>query len=286
MSTTVLTTPDIQYPDDDELPMSDNTLPCQWIVTIHGNLAGEFRNDPQVFVAGNLLWYPVEGQPAIRTAPDILIAFGRPKGYRGSYKQWLEDGIAPQVVWEILSPGNRAAAMQEKFEFYERHGVEEYYCDDPDSNEISGWVRVGNRLQAISPMHGRVSPRLGIRFDASGDELVLYRPNGQRILTFEEVWEVWEEAEQQAEHERQDRQGALAQAEQEHRAHEETLAQAGRESQTRREAEQAAEPERRAKVQAELAAEKERRAREEAQRRADQLAERLRALGIDPEATA
>ena len=26
-----------------------------------------------------------------------MAAFGRPKGYRGSYKQWEEDGIAPQV---------------------------------------------------------------------------------------------------------------------------------------------------------------------------------------------
>lgn len=53
-----------------------------------------------------------------------MIAFGRPKGYRGSYQQWLEDNIPPQVVFEIWSPGNRPSNMARKFEFYARHGVE------------------------------------------------------------------------------------------------------------------------------------------------------------------
>ena len=65
-----------------------------------------------MFVAGDLLWYPVEGKPSIRTAPDVMVVFGRPKGDRGSYKQWEEDGIAPQVVFEVLSPGNRAGEME------------------------------------------------------------------------------------------------------------------------------------------------------------------------------
>jgi hypothetical protein len=36
----------------------------------------------------DLLWYPVRGQPRLRMAPDVLVALGRPKGYRGSYRQW------------------------------------------------------------------------------------------------------------------------------------------------------------------------------------------------------
>ncbi len=90
--------------------MSDNTLQFEWIVTIKEGLEAVFRNDPQVFVAGDLLWYPVQGNPKIRTAPDVLVAFGRPKGYRGSYRQWEEGGIAPHVVFEVLSPGNRPGA--------------------------------------------------------------------------------------------------------------------------------------------------------------------------------
>jgi Uma2 family endonuclease len=32
-----------------------------------------------------------------------MVVFGRSKGDRGSYQQWKEDNIPPQVVFEILS---------------------------------------------------------------------------------------------------------------------------------------------------------------------------------------
>ena len=60
--------------------MADNTLQFKWIVVIKEGLEALFRDDPDVFVAGNLLWYPVEGKPKIRLAPDAMVAFGRPKG--------------------------------------------------------------------------------------------------------------------------------------------------------------------------------------------------------------
>ncbi len=105
------TTTEIIYLDRDDQPMSDNTKQFRWIVTIKENLELLFAEEPQVFVAGDLLWYPVEGNNKIRLAPDAMVVFDRPKGDRGSYRQWVEDGIAPQVVFEILSPGNRMAEM-------------------------------------------------------------------------------------------------------------------------------------------------------------------------------
>jgi Uma2 family endonuclease len=119
--------PQIEYPDSDGQPMSDNTLQFKWIVMIKEGLEAVFRNEPNVFVAGDLLWYPVQEKPKVRRAPDAFVVFGRPKGHRGSYKQWEEEGIAPQVVFEVLSPGNRPAETTRKFRFYERYGVEEYY---------------------------------------------------------------------------------------------------------------------------------------------------------------
>src|SRR5262245_8223447 len=117
----------IVYAESDGQPMADNTRQFRWIVTIEGGLDALFKDDPNVFVAGDLLWYPVEGKPNIRMAPDAMVVFGRPKGDRGSYQQWHEDGIAPQVVFEVLSPGNRLAELIKKFQFYDRYGVEEYY---------------------------------------------------------------------------------------------------------------------------------------------------------------
>jgi hypothetical protein len=38
-----------------------------------------FANNPEVFVAGDLVWYPGEGRQETCQAPDVLVAFGRPK---------------------------------------------------------------------------------------------------------------------------------------------------------------------------------------------------------------
>lgn len=75
------------YPESDGLPMADNTRQMRWIVVLYGNLAALFREQPDVFVAGDLFWYPVQGHPEIVVAPDTLVVFGRPKGDRGSYRQ-------------------------------------------------------------------------------------------------------------------------------------------------------------------------------------------------------
>jgi hypothetical protein len=77
--------------------------------------------------------------------------------------------------------------MGNKHAFYEDHGVEEYYVYEPDSNGLMAFVRRGDVLQRVRPVEGHVSPRLGIRFDVSGEELVVYRPDGQRFLTFPEL---------------------------------------------------------------------------------------------------
>ncbi|MGQ4807640.1 hypothetical protein NKDENANG_00995 [Candidatus Entotheonellaceae bacterium PAL068K] len=189
----------ISYPQSDGQPMADNTTQFRWIVTIQGGLDALFRDNPQVFVAGDLIWYPVEGQSEICTAPDVMVVFGRPKGDRGSYRQWEEDGIAPQVVFEILSPGNTIAGMTRKFRFYERYRAEEYYLYNPDTGELSGWWRQGNTLADIASMQGWVSPRLGVRFALDRGTLQLYQPDGEHFSTYVELIEQREQERQRAE---------------------------------------------------------------------------------------
>ncbi len=186
MASAQLKRPEIIYPDSDGMPMSDNTLQWEWMSTIKGGLDALFRDDPNIFVASDLLWYPVEGDNKTRTAPDAMVAFGRPKGYRGSYRQWEEGGIAPQVVFEILSPGNRFGELKRKFDFYDRFGVEEYYIYDPDRLTLEGWLRSGERLDEVPGMNGWVSPRLGVRFEL-GDELRLIGPDGRPFLGYVEL---------------------------------------------------------------------------------------------------
>ena len=188
--------PPVEYPDSDGKPMAENTLQFRWITMLQGGFASLFRDRPDVFVAGDLLWYPIEGDNKTRLAPDTLVAFGRPKGYRGSYMQWVEAGIAPQVVFEVLSPGNRPAEMNRKRAFYQRHGVEEYYVYDPDRVAFRGWLRDGDAFRPIQAV-GSTSPRLGVRFEL-GDELEIYRPDGRPFIDFEETDRQLMEAERQA----------------------------------------------------------------------------------------
>lgn len=178
---------EIVYPDCDGEPMSDNTKQFRWIVTIKEGLEWLFKDDPNVFVAGDLLWYPVEGDNVTRAAPDAMVVLGRPKGDRGSYQQWRENNIAPQVVFEVRSPGNTQTGMDKKLVFYDRYGVEEYYLYDPDKGDLSGWLRREGRLDVIDQMLDWVSPRLGIRFNMSGTELQLYRPDGEKFATYVEL---------------------------------------------------------------------------------------------------
>ena len=224
----------VHYPDSDGKPMADNTKQFRWIVTIKENLELLFAANPNVFVAGDLLWYPVEGNNNIRNAPDTMVVFGRAKGDRGSNQQWKEDNIPPQVVFEILSPSNTIAEMSRKLLFYDRYGVEEYYLYDPATNQLTGWLRTDGFLSSIDSIDHWQSPRLGIQFDLSGAELQIRYPDGRSFLSFGEIADRVEQERQQTQRERFRAEQAESRAEQ-------------------------------------------------AESRAAKLAERLRAMGIDPD---
>ncbi|MEH2022081.1 Uma2 family endonuclease [Nostoc sp.] len=210
------TASEVIYPESDGQPMADNTKQFRWIVTIKENLEILFASQSDVFIAGDLLWYPVEGNPNIKKAPDALVVFGRPKGDRGSYKQWKEENIPPQVVFEILSPGNTTKEMANKLLFYQRYGVEEYYIYDPDRNELTGFVRSEDWLEEINQIHGWISPRLQIRFELTPQTLEIYRLDGYKFLTPVELDQVRTQ-------ERQAKEVALQQLEQERQRYQDLL---------------------------------------------------------------
>jgi Uma2 family endonuclease len=194
---TVIPSPVI-YPESDGKPMAENTEQLRWIVVLFINLAAMFRDAADVFIGSDLFWYPVEGRPEIRTAPDVLVVFGRPRGKRGAYRQWEEAGIPLTVVFEVLSPGNTTEEMIEKYAFYEEYGVEEYYIYNPDTNRLQVYVRRGEIFRRQWFSNEFVSPRLGIRFDLTGPEMAVFRPDGQRFLTPEELEATRVQSEQRA----------------------------------------------------------------------------------------
>jgi Uma2 family endonuclease len=182
-----VTTEEIIYPCSDGQPMADSTIQYKLIVTIKEGCELLLKDDPNVFIAADLLWYPVEGRTDISQAPDVMVVFGRPKGDRRSYLQFREDNIPPQVVFEIRSFSDSQIKMNKKCSFYNRYGVEEYYLYDPQQNELTGWQRIEGMLEVIEPMEGWISPRLGVRFELGSEGLEIYRPDGEKFLSYSEI---------------------------------------------------------------------------------------------------
>lgn len=198
----------LEYPSSDGKPIADNTKQARWIISLYNNIRRYFLHK-EVFIAADLLWYPVEGQPGISAAPDTMIVFGRPDGDRSSYRQWQEEGIAPQVVFEVLSPSNTPMEMFKKQHFYEQYGVEEFILIDPGKKEADPerfvpYLRVGDHLQATDfETVDWTSPHLGFRFRQEGDRVLIFYPDGSPFQTFEEIGEELEAEKQRAESEKQ-----------------------------------------------------------------------------------
>lgn len=191
----------VLYPDSDGKPIAENTVQYRWIVRLVTNLKRLLQGQT-AFVAGDLLWYPiqVETPPAPCLAPDVMVALGRPDGDRGSYKQWEEDDIAPQVVFEILSPSNSDREMLAKQIFYTQHGVLEMFFYDPDSRDFWGLVRTDleHNFTPVTPLNFPwTSPTLNIRFEMFEDGLAIFYPDGEPFKEPEEFIEERDRALQQ-----------------------------------------------------------------------------------------
>jgi Uma2 family endonuclease len=182
---------EILYPESDGKPMADNTLQYRWIVRLVSNLR-RLLQEQTAFVAGDLLWYPVQVDtpPAPCQAPDVMVVLGRPDRERRSYRQWEEENIAPQVVFEILSSSNSARELLAKQIFYAEHGVLEMFFYDPESFDFWGLVRP-SADQTFSPLMPLdlpwTSPTLGIRCELAADGLAVFAPNGDRFKDPEAV---------------------------------------------------------------------------------------------------
>ncbi len=276
---------DPTYPDTDGKPMAEGTQQFDWIVTIKEGLEALLQDRPDAFVAGDLVWYYTERVVKDCVAPDAMVVIGRPKGRRYSYRQWLEGGVTPQVVFEVYSPTNTPAEMARKRALYDRLGVEEYYEYDPRSGAFRGWFREQGSLRPIPDVEDWRSPRLGITFEAPPEEdaLIVRRPDGVAFVTGARAIRQRDEAELRAEEAERRARAERKLADAAHRRAEKT--------EDRLEVErQRAEDERlRADAEARRADAEARRAEDERLKaeverlRAERMAALLREMGVDPD---
>src|SRR5438874_12855421 len=87
------------------------------------------RND--VAVAANMMVYYDEGNPQKWLVPDMFVCVGVKNANRHLFKTW-EEGVFPQVIFEVASDETFENDLGGKRLDYARLGVEEYYLLDPE----------------------------------------------------------------------------------------------------------------------------------------------------------
>lgn len=143
---TEMTTEEIIYPERDGKPMGETDTHRKLMVAIIEALEDLYRNDPDVYVSGNLFIYYEKGNPSAVFAPDAFVVFGVPKKERRTYKLWKEGGIAPAVVFEMTSLSSWLDDEGAKMVICRRLGVREYFLYDPYGEYLDPPLK-GYRLQ-------------------------------------------------------------------------------------------------------------------------------------------
>ena len=121
---------EVFYPEADGQPMAETDVHRDLMIDLIAMLREYFRDDPHVYISGNLFLYYEEGNPRRVVAPDVFVVKGVPGGRRRIYKLW-EEGQPPDVVFEVTSPSTRGEDLRTKHELYARLGVAEYFLFDP-----------------------------------------------------------------------------------------------------------------------------------------------------------
>ncbi len=215
---------DIDYPAHPEERMAESQIHFDYITLLVDNLRMVYRERAdEVAVFGDLAWYPIPRNNLVWTAPDVMVCFGVPQdrgSNRPSYAQHRENNVVPSVVFEIDSESNTSDEVEDKREWYETYGVQEYYWVFTEIPEVHVFIREGNQLVEQTGFTEWTSPLLGIRMDWSGTVLRIENPDGSLMQPTREYARIQREraelaearAEQEAQRAEQEAQRAAQEA--------------------------------------------------------------------------
>jgi len=184
---TIVLQPLIDYPESDGKPMAETDTHRKQMVYLIEALDDYFRDDPQVYVAGNLFLYYEEGDPHQVVAPDVFVVKGVPKGDRRTYKLWEEGEKGPRVVIEVTSRKTRKEDLGPKKGTYEMLGVREYFLFDPLGEYLAPplvgyWLEEGGYRRVVGER--LVSEELGLELRVEEGRLWLYDlKTGEKLLS-------------------------------------------------------------------------------------------------------
>lgn len=218
--TTATTEKQIHYPESDGKPMAETDVHIDALIYLREALKDYLRNEPQVYVAGNMLLYYEEGNPSACVAPGVFVVQGVAKRARRTYRLW-EEAAPPTVVFEITSRGSRLEDLGTKRALYAMLGVKEYFLYDPLGEylqpPLQGYQLDEGEYQRLQPGSAGelVSQVLGLELRLEEDRLRVVQPTtGERLLTPAEAHAARRMAEERAAQEATTRQAAETELEQ------------------------------------------------------------------------
>ena len=186
---TKATAKEIDYPDSDGKPVAETDVHIDLVLDLRERLKARYASNPDVYVAGNLLVYYVEGAPKVSLAPDGFVVFGVPNRSRRSYKVWNE-GRYPDVVFEFTSARTQDNDLGDKFDIYQNvWRVKEYFVFDPLAEYLDppliGFRMAQGELQPIKPVKAALTSKvLGLALSRDGNRLILRdAATGAHVLT-------------------------------------------------------------------------------------------------------
>ena len=186
-----------RYPSSDGKPMSENDIQGYFIhYFVDAVRLRWYVDQPNVYVASDLLIYAKEGDQAAVAAPDLFVVIGTRDLPRYSYRLW-EEPKPPDFALEVASPSSWRRDLNEKRAIYEAMGVKEYVACDPRAEfyqpplrgfRLEGGVYVpiaAERRGGAWTLHSEV---LGLTFRQFGREVRLMDPaTGRDFPTYDEL---------------------------------------------------------------------------------------------------
>ena len=185
---------EVFYPVEIEGEMGETAIHYKLASLFFSLLEAFFSTRNDVTIGANLMIYYDEGNPKKWLAPDVFVCFGVENKLRRTFKTW-EEGVFPQVVFEIASDSTFENDLGGKRLDYERLGVEEYYLLDAEReylpSPLMAFHRETGRLLSAKVENNRVfSPLLNLEIVDTGKSFRLFNPQTkeflQAILTGEE----------------------------------------------------------------------------------------------------
>ncbi|MCG3159539.1 MAG: hypothetical protein JMDDDDMK_00528 [Acidobacteria bacterium] len=234
------------YSDEPEMESSLHYDQLDLLVRI---LKRWWHDRQDFFIGANLSIYFSRQQLKTRDfrGPDFFLVKNTESRPRNSWVVWEEDGRYPDLIIELLSHSTAAIDRELKLKIYQdRFRTPEYFWFSPDTLEFKGFKLVDGEYQEIEPDERgwRWSQAIGLYLGVEAGKLRYFTAEGDKILSPEEA-EIEEARRAEREAHRAEREAQRAE----------------REAQR---AEQALH------------------SLDEERRRAEQMAARLRELGIDP----